>query len=725
MADNESLADKKMDVDQDELKLSPWLQKRMEERALPFNSQGLFTGLTSFVVRNQPFQRLFERSNRLSRVRLTRAISQTNRQPFLSKAMLDIISRTINTGTSSLYKILDLPWFRPRRSQREETIENMGYTDKRETDIEMNASTPEHRVLQASPELVDRKEYRRVKKTPEVYFERISSPPISRKKTRNIWEHTPSQVVVQGTPVEPGHNTKVYSPPDDLSHQHPASRIDQNISNQHPASRINQNISNQVVDREVVLESHTKGQASSDETTDGFLPRKEDEYERRLKVSGNNIRKPNTPQIVSAEKDVSQLYPVKELFYVKPLRAARKILQSLPFVRNTQSEVTPRSLSVAFHTDGEQDRQNDYDQPSWKKNIPATREITSTTPEPPDTSVKLDEHYIETEDGGTQDQKEILHESRRVESEKREKPTFVGSGDKGENTRYPVVNLFDDTRSQVTREPAQPLPSGDTLRKVVPPGPVQRGVEKSLPRQSVQRRTTRTTPQKPVRHSIDEGPPQKPTLSNDNKLPRQSIQRRVDEKPAQERNQLSVDETSSQEPVQFHADGTQIEINSGYQSEKNYDTQSLYEKGAGTNRPVNKLPLIPPVINKMRTEIARKAVLNGDIPNAMPEFGKAASHSLDLPLAPVSRIEIIPQREEYHQTGQTSEGPTTFRSIQNPQSTQTTPTGTLRTSITDSNEDRAENQEEKKAADYRTIAREIYPFIRRMIMIERERMLPR
>ncbi|OGN87549.1 MAG: hypothetical protein A2158_07315 [Chloroflexi bacterium RBG_13_46_14] len=746
MADNESLSNKQEDIAQEELKLSPWLQKRLEERADPFTSLGLFAGLSTFAVRNRRFQRLWEGSGRLGRAGLVPAISRTGRLPLVSKALLGIISRTATIGASSLYKMLDLPWFRPgRRSHREEAAENTEFVVRQEMNDVMNTTAPDYRIQQPLPGLVDEQELMRAKNIPEAYFDRIFSPPITRKTPRSIWEHTPSPVVVKATPVGTDHIAEAFPPSDAASRQYPAPGISKSISQQ-------------VVDQEAVLESYINEQARIDETTGRPSTVKEDKHEERSIVSRNNTRESDIPETDGTGKDTSHTYPVKELFYVKPLRVARKIVQSLPFVRknqNNESGATSHPVSVASHPSAKQNRQKDYDKPLSLENISVAREKPVVTPETAGLSIVSDENNIGTRDVSIEDSKEILHESRRVQSENRENSTFTGGGgiDEGTGYTYRAVDLFDDKLPQVARRIEQSLPSvGNIPRKVVlPPEPVQRRVDRPLSQQPVHRRIDRTLPRQPVRHRIDETLPEKPIeyrgdkdppqqsvqrrvdkdlprqpvqRRGDGDLPRQSVQRRVDEKPPQEPTQHPVDETSPQEPVKYHADETQIEMKSKYRPEKNNEPKPLYMRGSGSYRPLHKLPLTPQVKTAMGTGIARKAILDGDISTAMPDFAGSANHTLDLPLAPVTRIEVMRQQEENLRTGQIQGEPETLRLTQNTQSTQTPPTGTSRTAEADSSEGSTENSKEK-TADYRTIAREIYPFIRRMIMIERERMLPR
>ncbi|HEY93629.1 MAG TPA: hypothetical protein G4O15_01665 [Dehalococcoidia bacterium] len=734
MADYESVSNNREDIDRDELKLSPWLYKRMEERAHPFTSQRLSAGLTSFVVRNQPFQRLLERSDRLSRAGLSPAISQTDRQPLLSKAMLGVISRTIATGTSSLYRMLNLPWFRPGRSRREEIVKNIGLVSRREIDIGMNAGDPYFGEPHPLLEPANEKEVETEKKTPEAYFDHMSSPPITRKITRSIVEYTLSPLVAKVIPAKIEYSNEVFPSSDAFS-------------DQYPGSVINRNINKQVVDRRTVSESHINAPVETNETTFRPSPAKEDEYHERSIPSDDNALKTQIPQIDSAEKDVSHTYPVKELFYVKPLRVARKIVQSLPFAKNNQtnqSRATSHPGSLTPDTGHKQNEQKESHKHLSLKNSPVAREMPSVTQEITSLSQLSDQNNIETRDVSTQEPKEILHESRKVESETGEKSALIGNGGTGGSNGYPyqVIDLFDNKLPQVARRIIQSPPSVENIpHKVVRPREfVQRSVEKPSPRQSIHRSTDRLLSKRPVRHRIEETLPQKPVeYGGEGDAPQQSIQRHIDEKSLQESTQYNVDEkslrestqynageTSSRESIQFHADGPQTEMNSRYQPEKNIETEPLYEGGAGSYEPVPKLPLTPQVINAMRRQTGREVTLNRDISSAIPEIGRSVSQTLDLPLAPVSRIDVMRQQDEYLRTGPVQRDPATLQLTQTTQSTQTqTPTtDTSQSPAVGSNEASTQNNE-KKTTDYRTIAREIYPFIRRMIMIERERTLSR
>ncbi|UCD08519.1 MAG: hypothetical protein JSU79_09180 [Dehalococcoidales bacterium] len=735
MADYESLSNNREDVDQEERKLSPWLQKRMEERAHPFASQGLFAGLTSSGVRNQPFQRLWERSDRLSKMGPAPAISQTTRQPFLSKAMIGIISRTIATGTSSLYKMLDLPWFRPGRSRREENTWNEGLVSRQEIDARANTGTPYSREPHPPVEPVNEIRVERENNIPEAYFDHISSPPITRKNVRSIGEHTPSPPVAKQIPARTENITRVF-PSSDTS------------SDQYPGSGINRNIDMQVVDQRKVSEGHSTAPVETNETTLPSLPGKEDGYEKRLIPSDDNVRPTHNTQTDSSGKDASRTYPAKELFYQKPLRVARKIAKSLPFVKNNQniqSRATSHSGSITPATGEKQSEQMESHKPLSLENAPVAREMPLVTQKTGGSSELADENNIETSDVSSEDPKEILHESRKVESEQGEQSASIENYRTGGSTGYPYrgIDLFDNKLPEVSRRVVPSPPSVENIpRKAVQPSEsIQRSVDRPLPQQPIRRSNDWSLSRQPVRHRIDETLPQKPVESGgEGNVPQRSIRRHVDEKSVGEINrdgdekslrgstQYDAGETSSQESIQFRTDGTQTGMNSGYHPE-NIKTEALYEGNVGSYRPMHKLPLTPQVINTMRTPTRREGIYNRGISSAIPEIGESVSHTLDLPLAPVSRIDVMRQEDDYLSSDPIQREPLTLQlretaqtrqTTQTTQSTQTPTADTSQSSEVDSNEASTENKE-RQTTDYRTLAREIYPFIRRMIMIERER----
>jgi hypothetical protein len=104
-------------------------------------------------------------------------------------------------------------------------------------------------------------------------------------------------------------------------------------------------------------------------------------------------------------------------------------------------------------------------------------------------------------------------------------------------------------------------------------------------------------------------------------------------------------------------------------------------------------------------------------------------NSIDLTLAPVNRMAAVQRQEEYSRIEQSSAAPITARSMHKIQraETQQTETSSDETQQSETSEQAATGTQESNTGnndnmpDYRTIARETYPFIRRMIMVERER----
>ena len=91
---------------------------------------------------------------------------------------------------------------------------------------------------------------------------------------------------------------------------------------------------------------------------------------------------------------------------------------------------------------------------------------------------------------------------------------------------------------------------------------------------------------------------------------------------------------------------------------------------------------------------------------------------------PLQREPLTLQLRETTQTAQTAQTRQSTQTTQTAQSTQTPTADTSQSTEVNPSEESTENNE-RQTTDYRTIAREIYPFIRRMIMIERERTLSR
>ncbi len=86
------------------LELSPWLYDHLEERARPMTSQGL--------------PQLQHESRRLAGMvarhfEVPKTISRTGGFTFLSRALHNILLKVNKTETPELYRMIDLPWFRP------------------------------------------------------------------------------------------------------------------------------------------------------------------------------------------------------------------------------------------------------------------------------------------------------------------------------------------------------------------------------------------------------------------------------------------------------------------------------------------------------------------------------------------------------------------------------------------------------------------------------------
>jgi hypothetical protein len=172
MTDNEVPLNKQQDSGQEDQELTPWLQKRLEERARPLTSQGLLQvvhhggQLARWVIKHTSLSSLISRVGNLT---------------FLSRASRGIARRAASVEPSDIYSILDLPWFRAGQDQSQEKIDTSGVSSFKEPSS--------GKVMHSPPEFPKEGKATKQGKETETYIHRLISPPLSRKTNQPIGTH--------------------------------------------------------------------------------------------------------------------------------------------------------------------------------------------------------------------------------------------------------------------------------------------------------------------------------------------------------------------------------------------------------------------------------------------------------------------------------------------------------------------------------------------------------
>ena len=746
---DEGLSNEWQDNTTIERELDPWLRRRMEERARPLNSRVLSTGKPALISTSNT---MTGKSNRIvdsiiGRTGLMSGIFQADRLPLFSRTFTGLISRTISTGASSLYKMMNLPWFRPKRGNTQEYRTDSGSISRQEMP-EGSADDMNDTVILPVTELVEDNRPQSPGKAPETYFNYMVSSPITRNTVMNINNQerdmllTKSSSLTRTGPVAETHNPvdtqrnnrdislvsrSIDKPtinkeviPDRAGIQqetrtaettsYPAVGRDDTGKRQKTATspdakkveaidfpspqRVDTENS-QIIATDIDLkkveaidyspphsENRDAGQITATgedaikaETTGHPSPRREEGGKGQISATQTNVTQPDTSPKSEVDKG-SSVYPAKNLFYEYPSSIVRKIVRSLPFARNIQRKEISQRESVDQSADQRQaERSVDYRHLDNPEDVSTYTESPGAATVNVDLPVSLDVNRTVTEDSVI-DQKfpDAGHENQAFEPQKPNKASIT----RETASAYPVKDLFYRKPLALTGRLIQSLP---LVRNIQP---------KSI---------------------------------------------------------------LSRESVKQPGDGNQSELSDNSRSPETAGTVHRYEVDAGANKSALELPMVSRAITFKGSESQRRRVLPGDSSMTVPDFTMPVNRSIDLTLAPAGRTPTIQHQSGYSRIDRSSTEPMIARLMREtrPDETQQTETSedtetqqsetsgqaATETQQTETSSDETQQSETSEQAatgtqssssgnnetmlDYRTIARETYPFIRRMIMVERER----
>lgn len=718
-----------------ERELDPWLQRCLEERARPLNSRVLSTDKPALISTSND---MTGKSNRIvdsimGRARLMPGMFQADRLPLFSRTFTGLISRSISTGASGFYKMMNLPWFRPKRGNKQEYGTDSELIGRQEMP-EGSADDINNTVILPVTESVEDNRPQSPGKTPETYFNYMVSSPITRKTVMNFNNQERDMVLTRSSslmrtgPAAETHNlinteknnrdislvsrsidrstTNKEVIPDrvgiqqdnratkttgDFSHNkeekgkgqipvidYPSSQRDDTDTRQITATDADTKTvdtidfpSLQREDRNAGQMSATEKDARKAEAIDYPSPRREDESQGQISATRIDVTKPDISSESGDDKG-SSVYPAKNLFYEYPSSIVRKIVRSLPFTRNIQRKEIRQSESVnqpANQRQTEQNVNNGY--PDNHDNVSSYTESPGVMPVnadlPNKTAAKDSTVNQEFPDAG--------HENQAFEPQKLNKASIS----RETSPAYPVKDLFH----------RKPLPLTGRLIQSLP-------LIKNIQR--------------------------KPILSS--------------------------------ESVKQSGDRKQSEPGDNFRSPENLRTGDRYEVDARAYKPAQELSFISRAITSAESDSHQDRLFPGDSSTTVPDFIMPVDHSLDLTLAPAGRTPTIQRQSEYSRINRSSAVPVTTRSTQKirtaetqqsetsdetateTQQSETSEQAATETQQTETSDETQQSETSEQAAtgtqassssdnenmlDYRTIARETYPFIRRMIMVERER----
>ena len=750
-----------------ERELDPWLQRRLEERARPLNSRVLSTDKPALISTGND---MTGKSNRIvdsimGRARLMPGMFQADRLPLFSRTFTGLISRTMSTGASGFYKMMNLPWFRAKRGNKQEYGTDSELISRQEMP-EGSADDINNTIILPVTESVEDNRPQNPGKTPETYINYMVSSPITRKTVMNINNQERDMVLTRSSslmrtgPAAETHNlinteknnrdislvsrsidrstTNKEVIPDrvgiqqdnratkttgDFSHNkeekgkgqipvidYPSSQRDDTDTRQITATdadtktvdtidfpslqREDRNTgemsvtekdarkaeaidypSSQSENRNTGQITATGKDARKAETIDYPSPRREDGGKGQISATQTYVTQPDISPKSEVDKG-SSVYPAKNLFYEYPSLIVRKIVRSLPFTRNIQRKEIKQNESVDQSADQRQtERSVDYRHRDNPADVSTYTERPGVTPVNLDLPASPDVNNTVTEDSHIdQEFPDAGHEDNTFEPQKPNKASIY----REIRPAYPVKDLFYRKPLTLTGRLIQSLP---LVRNIQP----------------------------------------KPILSR--------------------------------ESVKQPGDRKQSELGENFRPQEDPGIVDRYEVDARANKPVQDLSLASRAITSEESESHRNRILPGDSPVTGPDFVTPVNHSLDLTLAPAGRMPAIQRQSEYSRIDPSSAEPMIARLMREArtagtqqtetseetetQQTETSGQAETETQQTETSSDETQQSETSEQAatgtqssssgnnenmlDYRTIARETYPFIRRMIMVERER----
>ena len=722
--DNEGLSNEWQENTPVKRELDPWLQRRLEERARPLNSR--IQAIEKPALISTAYQKLLRstgKSNRivdsiLGRVGLTSRKLQADKLPLFSKSFSGSIGRTVISGASGLYRMLNLPWFRPKRGYKPGPVDDSGREVRQEMPGDSDDGLNDTVVL---PEIESVEDDRldRPGKTPETYINYMISSPITRKTIMNIDKQDRDSVNRNRPSLTTGR----------IAETRNLTGVEKNNRS---LSGISRSLDRSAISKEVI--PGRSGIQQDDRTTKitGYpSPRSEEKNTGQVTATGEGTKRVETidyPSPRSEERHTGQIAATGE-------GAERVETIDYPLPRSEGKN----TRQVAATGEGTK-RVETIDYPSPHREDRGSRQISATGIEvmKPDIS-----------------------------------PT--SKGNKG-NHVYPVMNLFYEKSLPIVRKIVRSLPfSRNIQRREISPGESVNQPADQRPAEQNDNYRHLDSPEIVSDHN--ESPSETPVSADLPELPYiagfetkdsnvgQEFQDSGNESQAFESQKMNKSAISrgkgikvdtrlaytakdlfyrkplpltrrlmqslpiiskiqrsamlSSVPVKQSTNRSQTDRSDKFKSPENLETADLHEVYARTYEPAQELPLISRAITSKKSKTHRNGSLSGDSSIAGPDFIIPVNNSLDLTLAPVNRMPAVQRQEEYPRIERPPVEPVIARSTQQIQRAETQQSETTGDAATESHENSTGVNE--SMLDYRTIARETYPFIRRMIMVERER----
>jgi hypothetical protein len=724
IVDNEGLSNEWQENTPVKRELDPWLQRRLEERARPLNSR--IQAIEKPALISTAYQKLLRstgKSNRivdsiLGRVGLTSRKLQADKLPLFSKSFPGSIGRTVISGASGLYRMLNLPWFRPKRGYKPGPVDDSGREVRQEMPGDSDDGLNDTVVL---PEIESVEDDRldRPGKTPETYINYMISSPITRKTIMNIDKQDRDSVNRNRPSLTTGR----------IAETRNLTGVEKNNRS---LSGISRSLDRSAISKEVI--PGRSGIRRDDRTTKitGYpSPRSEEKDTGRVAATGEGTKRVETidyPSPRSEEKNTRQVAATGE---------GTKRVETIDYPSPRSEE---RHTGQVAATGEGAERVETIDYPSPHREDRGSRQISATGIEvmKPDIS-----------------------------------PT--SKGNKG-NHVYPVMNLFYEKSLPIVRKIVRSLPFSRNIqrREISPDESINQPADQ---RPAEQNDNYRHLDSPEIVSDHNESPSETPVSADLPELPYiagfetkdsnvgQEFQDSGNESQAFESQKMNKSAISREKgikvdtrlaytakdlfyrkplpltrrlmqslpiinkiqrsamlssvPVKQSTNRSQTDRSDKFKSPENLETADLHEVYARTYEPAQELPLISRAITSKKSKTHRNGSLSGDSSIAGPDFIIPVNNSLDLTLAPVNRMPAVQRQEEYPRIERPPVEPVIARSTQQIQSAETQQSETTGDAATESHENSTGVNE--SMLDYRTIARETYPFIRRMIMVERER----
>lgn len=723
--DNEGLSNEWRENPPMDQEIDPWLYGRLEERARPLNSRVLTVDKPALISTGyQKLLRLSGKSNRiadsvLGRVRLPSGIFQADKLSLFSRTFSGIISRDVTNGTSNLYKMLNLPWFRPKRGYKIEPVNDSGLVVRQEMSGDSTDDLNDTVILPDTEPVEDNLPEKHGK-APETYIDYMISSPITRRTIMNINNQDRDSVPRKSSILITGKIAETHN-------------LIGTEKNNRGLSGISRGINRPVTDKEVIQDRFGIQQDGRTPKITGYsLHPKEDRDTGQATTTGKDAKRVETidyPSLRSEDGDVRQITAID-----KGTERVQTLDHASP---RSEEKNTGRVTAIDQGTE----RVETINYPSPHREERNKRQISTN---------------------GTEATK------RDISSK---------SEDNKGNSAYPVTNLFYKKSLPIVRKIIRSLPFVRNIqRKEIFPS--ESVIQPADQRQTGQSDNYGHLDNPEIVYNDNESPGVTPvnadfpalqyinkTATKDSNIIDREFQDTGYESQTDEPQKLNKSAISREtgikvdarlaypvkdlfyrkplpltgrlvqslplvkniqrnpvlasEPAKRSIDRRPIEQSYNLRSPENLETVDLHEVNDKSYEPAQESPLISDAITPTKSESRQNGIFPGDSPTTVPDFIMPVDSSLDLTLAPVSRMSTVQRREEYPRTERSPAEPRIARSTQKFRPATTQQTETSEETATGTQESSISSND--NMLDYRTIARETYPFIRRMIMVERER----